>query len=257
MQIENRVALVSGGASGLGLATVRALLEKGARVAILDVGDLRDTELTAQYPDQLCVIPTDITDENAVKTALAQIEERFGALHICINCAGIATVGKVLDRENTPLPLQQFSRTIDVNLIGTFNIARLAAEMMTRHNTEGCEDDRGIIINTASVAGLEGQMGQAAYAASKAGIVGLTLPLARDLAQHKIRVMTVAPGLFHTPMMASLPEAAQQALSNMPQNPKRLGEPEEFASLCLHIVENHYLNGDVIRLDAALRLPAR
>lgn len=257
MQIDNRVALVSGGASGLGLATVKALLAKGAHVTVLDKSELAEPSVAEQYSSRLLVIQTDITDESALTKALAEIIERFSTIHVCINCAGVGSAGKVLDREKQPLPLENFSNTINTNLIGTFNVIRFVAQVMAENNAEECQYDCGVIINTASVAGFEGQMGQAAYAASKAGIIGLTLPLARDLAQYHVRVMAIAPGLFHTPMMAALPEAAHEALSRMPQNPTRLGHPDEFASLCVHIIENHYLNGEVIRLDAALRLPAR
>ncbi|MCO4759639.1 MAG: SDR family NAD(P)-dependent oxidoreductase [Oceanospirillaceae bacterium] len=249
MNITNKVAVVSGGASGLGLATSLRLLAEGASVLVLDLNEDAGQTLAAQYPEQVLFSCTDVTNADAVEQAIDDAMAQWQRLDICINCAGIVAAGRVLGREGA-LPLAQFSNAININLNGTFNVLRVAAEKMAA----GKEGEQGVIINTASVAAFDGQSGQAAYSASKAAIAGMTLPLARDLASHNIRVMTIAPGLFDTPMMTSLPEKVREPLIEMVQSPKRFGLPEEFADLCCHIISNPYLNGEVIRLDAAIRM---
>lgn len=250
MNIIHKVAVVSGGASGLGQATSLRLLAEGASVIVLDLNDDAGQTLVAQYPQQVRFYRVDVTDADAVEQAINDGSAHFGGLDICVNCAGIVAAGKVLGRDGA-LPLQHFSNAININLNGTFNVLRVAAEKMA---AKGSDDEQGVIINTASVAAFDGQTGQAAYSASKAAIAGMTLPLARDLAPHNIRIMTIAPGLFDTPMMKSLPEKVREPLIEMVQCPKRFGLPEEFADLCCHIIGNPYLNGEVIRLDAAIRM---
>lgn len=253
MNITNKVAVVSGGASGLGLATSLRLLTEGALVLVLDLNDDAGQILKAQYPHQVRFYRVDVTNAAAVERAISDGAAHWGQLDICVNCAGIVAAGKVLGREGA-LPLKQFSNAININLNGTFNVLRVAAEKMA---AKGADKEQGVIINTASVAAFDGQTGQAAYSASKAAIVGMTLPLARDLASHNIRVMTIAPGLFDTPMMKSLPEKVREPLIEMVQCPKRFGLPEEFADLCCHIIGNAYLNGEVIRLDAGIRMESK
>ena len=249
MQIAGQRFLVTGGGSGLGRATAAMLIAAGARVT---VADLREAESLAGA----AFIETDVTDSAAMQAAVDRAAGQDGALHGLINCAGIVSVGKVLDREGVPLDLDRFSRTIEVNLIGTFNAVRLAARVMAG-NPPNDEGERGVIVNTASVAAFDGQIGQAAYSASKGGVVALTLPLARELARHGIRVMAIAPGIFQTPMMAGLPEAAQRSLAEQVPFPPRLGRPGEYAALVRQIVENVMLNGEVIRLDGAIRMAAK
>lgn len=250
IKLHNSVAVVSGGASGLGLATTLRLLEAGTRVLVLDLNNDEGNRLAEQHPEQLRFFCTDVTDAQAVNQAISDTVALWQRLNICINCAGVVAAGKVLGRDG-PLPLEHFSDAVNINLNGTFNVLRIAAAHMAERSPSG------IIINTASVAAYDGQTGQAAYAASKAAIAGMTLPLARDLAAFNIRVMTIAPGLFDTPMMQSLPEKVREPLIEMVQSPKRFGQPEEFADLCLHIIQNPYLNGEVIRLDAAIRMEPR
>ncbi|MEO6857204.1 MAG: SDR family NAD(P)-dependent oxidoreductase [Solirubrobacteraceae bacterium] len=249
MQIEGGVALVSGGASGLGRATAEALRARGAEVVIMDLPSAAD-----RVPaDQFTFAPADVRDPDAVAAAVAQATER-GPLRVAVNCAGIATAGRVV-RKGRALPLDQFSSVIEVNLIGTFNVIRLVAEAMAGNEPLG--EDRGVIVNTASAAAFDGQIGQAAYSASKAGVAGMTLPIARDLAGSQIRVMTIAPGLFATPMLDGLPKAVQESLGASVPHPARLGNPSEYAALVVSIVENPMLNGEVIRLDGALRMAPR
>ena len=251
MQLAGSVALVTGGASGLGLATATALTEAGAAVVIVDLpaspGEAVAKELGGVFA------PTDVTDEDSVRSAVAQAAA-LGPLRVAVNCAGIGTPGRVLGKAG-PMPLADFARVVTVNLIGTFNVIRLAAEAIAR--TDPVDDERGVIINTASIAAYDGQVGQAAYAASKGGVVGMTLPIARDLAQSLIRVVTIAPGLFDTPMLQGLPEPARQSLGAQVPMPSRLGRPSEYAALARHICENPMLNGEVIRLDGALRMSPR
>ncbi|WP_206052660.1 SDR family NAD(P)-dependent oxidoreductase [Neptunomonas marina] len=255
MKVEGKVAVVSGGASGLGLATCEHLLNLGARVIVLDLNKAAGDALAARFPQQVFFAPTDVTCEANVRSSIETGVDQFGQLDICVNCAGIVAAGKALDRDGHAAPLAPFRKAIDINLVGVFNVLCVAAEKMATN--ERADDDRGVIINTASVAAFDGQTGQAAYSASKAGIVGMTLPLARDLAASNIRVMTIAPGLFDTPMMQSLPESVREPLITMVQSPQRFGDPAEFAALCQHIIENRYLNGEVIRLDAAIRMEPR
>ena len=253
MQIAGTVALVTGGASGLGLATVGRLVAGGARAVIADLPSSAGAERAAELGDGVVFAPTDVTDEASVQAAV-DAATALGGLDIVVNCAGIVNGHRVAGKRG-PFPLDAFSRVVGVNLIGTFNVIRLAAARMIEHPGEG--EERGVIINTASVAAFDGQIGQAAYSASKAGVVGMTLPIARDLAEHRIRVMTIAPGLFHTPMFESLPPESVEALAASVPHPHRLGAPEEYAALAAHIVENPMLNGETIRLDGAVRLEPR
>lgn len=256
MNFTNITALVTGGASGLGEATVRMLAGQGANVIIADLNQERGYALADELGKQVRFCLTNVTDESDVQAAINRAVDTFGGLHINVNCAGVAearkTLGKV-DGVYGAHSLAAFQKVIAVNLIGTFNAIRLSALTMERNepNTEG---ERGVIINTASVAAFDGQMGQAAYAASKGGIVGMTLPIARDLARSGIRVMTIAPGLFETPLLASLPEEARLSLGQQVPFPSRLGRPTEYAQLAKSIIENPMLNGEVIRLDGAIRM---
>lgn len=253
MQIQGQAALVTGGASGLGAETVRQLAQAGARVAVLDV-NLQAAQTLAREVGGVAV-HCDITSEAGMRDALATARAAHGPARILVNCAGIGGARRLVGRDG-PMPLDDFSRIVNVNLVGTFNAIRLAAADMVA--LEPLEDqERGVILCTSSVAAYDGQVGQAAYAASKGGIASLTLPLARDLAQFGVRVMTVAPGLFLTPLLFQLPEEVQQSLGASIPFPKRLGKAGEFAALALHIVTNLSLNGEVIRLDGALRLPPR
>ena len=255
MKIKDCIAIVTGGASGLGEACVRNLISSGAKVAIFDFAAERGEKLAAELGQNIIFVNTDVTSEESVQAAIDKTMAAFAGISVVINCAGVADPGKVLSRKG-PMPLVSFNRVIQINLIGTFNVIRLAVEQMVKSvpNEDG---ERGVIINTASVAAFDGQIGQPAYSASKAGVAGMTLPIAREMADYGIRVMTIAPGLFHTPMMAGLPEAAREELAKTPPFPKRLGNPEEFAQLAKHIIENPMLNGEVIRLDAAIRMAAK
>jgi NAD(P)-dependent dehydrogenase (short-subunit alcohol dehydrogenase family) len=248
MEIRGYTFLVTGGGSGLGAATANFLAKEGANVVVADLkGEVAG--------DNARFVETDVTDEGSVKGAIDAALHNFGGLHGAVNCAGIAAAEKVLGREG-PHSLKSFSQVVEVNLVGTFNVVRLAAEALVKNEpTEGGE--RGVIVNTASVAAFDGQIGQVAYAASKGGVAAMTLPLARELARHGIRVMTIAPGIFDTAMLASLPEAARESLGKQVLFPQRLGRPEEFAALVRHIIENEMLNGEIIRLDAAIRLAPR
>jgi NAD(P)-dependent dehydrogenase (short-subunit alcohol dehydrogenase family) len=247
------VALVTGGASGLGEATTRRLHEGGAAVVIVDLPSSPGETLAEELGDRVRFCPADVRNEAEVQAAIALAHE-LGDLRIVVNCAGVGTPGRVVGR-NGPLDLESFRNVIDVNLIGTFNVVRLAAAAMLENTP--LDGDRGIIVMTASIAAYDGQIGQAAYAASKGGIVALTLSAARDLADKLIRVVTVAPGTFATPMLAGLPEEVSAVLEAQVPHPSRLGRPREYASLVAHIVDNGMLNGEVIRLDGALRMPPR
>jgi len=254
MKIEGQVALVTGGGSGLGAATAVALAQAGAKVAVLDVGADKARAVASQIGG--LALTGDITDTASVEAALDAVEKAYGTPRIVMNIAGIGTAKRVLNRDGTPSPLDGFERVIRVNLLGTYNMLRLAAARIAK--LDPLEDgERGVMLMTASVAAYDGQVGQQAYSASKGGIVGMTLPLARDLAQFGIRVATIAPGLFATPLMKELPEEVQASLANSIPFPKRLGYPEEFAALAVHIVTNTHLNGEVIRLDGALRMAPR
>jgi 3-hydroxyacyl-CoA dehydrogenase/3-hydroxy-2-methylbutyryl-CoA dehydrogenase len=255
MEVKDCIAVVTGGASGLGEACVRMLVGGGARVAILDLQEERGTALSEELGSSVIFAKTDVTGEESVQTALSAAIDAFGGINVAINCAGVGDPGKLLGKKG-PMPLSFFNRVVQINLIGTFNVIRLAVEKMVT-NTPNEDGEKGVIINTASVAAFDGQVGQPAYSASKAGVVGMTLPVARECADYGIRVMTIAPGLFNTPMLAMLPEAAREALGNMVPFPKRLGNPEEYAKLAEQIIENPMLNGEVIRLDGSIRMAAR
>ena len=252
MNIAGKVALVSGGASGLGAASVQMIVGAGGRAAILDRNEELGRKVASESGDEVRFFAAEVTDPGAVQRAVDGAVQAFGALHICFNCAGIGDPQKIIDKDG-PADLERFIHVIRVNLIGTFNVARLAAWAIAK-NEPNQDGERGVIINTASVAAFDGQMGQAAYSASKGGIVGLTLPLARDLARQGIRVMTIAPGLFDTPLLARLPEKVKTALGQMVPFPPRLGKPSEYAQLARQIIENPMLNGEVIRLDGAIRM---
>ncbi len=255
MEIRDSVALITGGASGLGEACVRAFLAEGGKVAILDFAEERGQKVASELGDAALFCLTDITKEEDVQAAIDKTVEAFGAVHIAVNCAGVGIPAKVLGKEG-PMPMDHFNKVVQINLIGTMNVVRLAAEKMVKN--QGNDDgEKGVVINVASVAAFDGQIGQAAYSASKAGVAGMTLPIAREFAEYGIRVMTVAPGIFLTPMLQGLDEKVQEALGKMVPFPKRLGQPAEFAALVQHIVENSMLNGEVIRLDGALRMAAR
>lgn len=252
MRIENSVFVVTGGSSGLGAGTARMLVAAGARVLIADVNVEAGEALAAELGAAACFARTDVADGASAATAIEAAQTQFGGLHGLVNCAGIAPAEKVVGRDG-PHRLESFARVINVNLIGSFNMLRLAAAAMSA-NTPNADGERGVIVNTASVAAYDGQMGQAAYAASKGGIVALTLPAARDLARSGIRVMTIAPGIFETPMLLGMPPEVQEALGKTVPFPSRLGKPAEYAALVRHIVENPMLNGEVIRLDGAIRM---
>ena len=254
MQLNDRtVALVTGGASGLGGATSRRLVADGVMVVIVDLPSSPGAALAAELGAGARFVPADVRDEGQVQTAVDAARE-LGELRIVVTCAGVGTPGRVVGRSG-PHPLETFQTVIDINLVGSFNVLRLAAAAML--GNEPLDADRGVVVMTASIAAYDGQVGQAAYAASKGGIVGLTLAAARDLADKGIRVMTIAPGTFETPMLAGLPPEATAALEAQVPHPSRLGRPEEYAALVRHIVDNGMLNGEVIRLDGALRMPPR
>ncbi len=255
MKTSDLVAIVTGGASGLGEATVRTLAEGGARVSILDLNEEAGEKLASELGKKALFCKTNVTEEASVQAAIDKSIDAFGAIHAAVNCAGIGTPAKMLGKDG-PVPLDVFTRVIQVNLIGTVNVIRLAAEQMVK-NTPNEEGERGVVINTSSAASFEGQIGQASYSASKAGINGMTLPIAREFAQHGIRVMTIAPGLFLTPLLMGLPEKVLNSLGQMVPFPNRLGKPSEFAILARHIIENPMLNGEVIRLDGAIRMQPR
>jgi len=253
MEIKDAVAVVTGGASGLGLATTKRLLDAGAQVVVLD---LRGEEAVRELGDRARFVQADVTDEAAVTSAL-DTAETLGTLRIAVNCAGTGNAMKVLGRDGV-FPLAAFRKVVEINLVGTFNVIRLAAERISKTEPIGpTGEERGVIVNTASVAAFDGQIGQAAYSASKGGVVGLTLPVARDLASHLIRVVTIAPGLFDTPLLAGLPEPARVSLGKQVPHPSRLGDPDEYGALAVHIIENPMLNGEVIRLDGAIRMAPR
>lgn len=253
MEISHNVALVTGGASGLGLATVKELHANGAHVVILDLPSSRGKEIAGELGDRAVFSPGDVTSPDSVTAAL-DAAAGLGTLRITVNCAGIGNGIRTVSKKG-PFPLDAFTKVISVNLIGTFNVIRLAAERISQAPEAG--EERGVIVNTASVAAFDGQIGQAAYSASKGGIVGMTLPIARDLASLKIRVVTIAPGLFHTPLLAGLPDEAIASLGAQVPHPSRLGDPAEYAALARHIVENPMLNGETIRLDGAIRMSPR
>ncbi|OLT14523.1 3-hydroxy-2-methylbutyryl-CoA dehydrogenase [Pseudonocardia sp. CNS-139] len=252
MDITDGVALVTGGASGLGLATARALTAAGAKVVIVDLPASAGADRAAELAGARFA-PADVRSEDDVAAALDAADE-LGPLRVAVNCAGTASAVRTIGR-NGVFPLADFQRVVDVNLVGTFNVIRLAAERMLKHDPVG--EERGVVVNTASVAAFDGQIGQAAYSASKGGIVGMTLPIARDLAGSLIRVVTIAPGLFDTPLLAGLPADARVSLGQQVPHPARLGDPAEYGALVAHIVANPMLNGEVIRLDGAIRMAPR
>ncbi|HVO25117.1 MAG TPA: 3-hydroxyacyl-CoA dehydrogenase [Candidatus Margulisiibacteriota bacterium] len=253
MKLEGAVALVTGGASGLGEATVRAFVAKGARAAILDRPNSAGEQLAATLSAAKAIfVPADVTSSEQVTQAIQQTVSKLGGVHIAVNCAGVGAAMKTTGKQG-PMPLEMFEMVIKINLIGTFNVIRLAATEMLK-NTPNDDGERGVIINTASIAAFDGQIGQAAYSASKGGVVGMTLPIARDLSRDGIRCVTIAPGTFDTPMLAMLPEPQRLALGAQIPFPSRLGRPTEYAALACHIVENAMLNGETIRLDGALRM---
>ena len=255
MDIDDKVALISGGASGLGLATARELLGAGASVVLLDLADSHGEAAAAELGDGVRFSAGDVTSSSDVQAAVDAAFDEHRALHIVVNCAGVAWPGRVLSRDGEPLALETFEQVVRINLVGTFNVIRLAAARMVQQEPVG--EERGVIVNTASVAAFEGQIGQAAYASSKGGVRSLTLPVARDLASRLIRCVAIAPGTFDTPMLSSLPQAARDSLAEAVPHPHRLGRPHEYAALVRHIVENPMLNGGTLRLDGALRMGPR
>jgi len=256
MKINETVALVTGGGSGLGEATTRTLAAQGGKVAILDLAKSNGVAIAKELGDNVLFLEGDVTSEEQVAAAVDKAVAAFGAIHIVVNCAGIGTAGKTVGKNDQPLDLAPFRRTIEINLIGTFNVIRLAAARMVK-NAPNADGERGVIINTASVAAFDGQIGQVAYSASKGGVVGMTLPIARDLSQYGIRCCTIAPGIFETPMLMGLPDPARKALEASIPFPSRLGRPSEYAALACHIIENPMLNGETIRLDGAIRMAPR
>jgi NAD(P)-dependent dehydrogenase (short-subunit alcohol dehydrogenase family) len=253
MQTQNTLAVITGGVSGLGLAVAERLVAGGAKVALLDINDDKGAlAVAALGAGSAIYLRTDVTDEAHVAAQVIAARDFLGGLNVAINCAGILGAGRVLGKD-APMPLKNFTGTVMVNLVGSFNVAKAAADLM-QHNAPGEDGERGVIIHTASVAAYEGQIGQAAYSASKGGVVAMTLPMARELARFGIRVNTIAPGIFWTPMVDGMPEAVQQSLSASIPFPSRLGQPAEFADLVAFILSSHYLNGETIRLDGAVRL---
>jgi len=254
MEMKGLGAIVTGGGSGLGEAAARAFAAKGVKVAIFDLTKSNGVAIAKELGGVF--VEADVTNSEQLAAGIDRAVQALGAVHLLVNCAGIATAGKTLGKEDKPLDLEPFRRTIEINLIGTFNAIRLAAVKMAK-NTPNADGERGVIINTASVAAFDGQIGQAAYSASKGGVVGITLPIARDLASYGIRVCTIAPGIFETPMLMGLPEPARKALGASVPFPPRLGRPAEYAALACQIVENAMLNGETIRLDGAIRMQPR
>ena len=254
MDVQGKAAVVTGGGSGLGAQTARLLASKGARVTVLDVNQAGIDEVAGEIGG--LAVKCDVTDEASIKAALATARAKHGTACIVVNCAGVATGARIVGREG-PSELAQFRRTVEINLIGSFAVLNLAANDMAAEEPVTDDGERGVIINTASVAAFDGQIGQAAYSASKGGIAGLTLPAARELAKFGIRVVTIAPGLFETPMLSGMPQQVYDSLIATTLFPKRLGKPEDYAALALHICENSMLNGETIRLDGAVRLPPK
>jgi NAD(P)-dependent dehydrogenase (short-subunit alcohol dehydrogenase family) len=255
LNIQGKTALVSGGASGLGAATVRMLAASGARVVIADINEQAGMALAQELGQAALFLKVDVTKENEVENAVAETAKHFGGLHIAVTTAGIGVAEKLIGK-NGLHDLEKFARIVRVNLIGTFDVLRRAAQLMTANQPDE-DGHRGVIVTTASIAAYEGQIGQVAYSASKGGVISMTLPLARELARYGIRVVTIAPGVFHTPLLGNLPEAAIQSLGQQATFPQRLGKPEEYAALVRHIVENNMLNGETIRVDAAMRMAAK
>lgn len=256
MEISGKTAIVTGGASGLGEATVRLLCELGANVAIFDLNKDKGTALAEELGSGIVYHDVNVTDEGNVAAAINEVTGTFGAIHVCCNYAGIASGSRTLGKDG-PHPLELFRKVIDINLIGTFNVLRLAAAEMAKNDPLTEDGQRGVIINTASIAAYEGQVGQAAYSASKGGVIGMTLPIARDLASLGIRCNTIVPGLIHTPLFDALPEEVYDSLSASVLNPRRLGRPEEIARTAQFLIENDYMNGESVRVDAGIRMQPR
>ncbi len=255
MEVKGSVAVITGGASGLGEATVRNFVEGGGQVSILDVQEEKGQRLAAELGDDVIFCMTDVTDEQSVQNAIDKTMAAFGGIHIAVNCAGVGDAAKVLGKEG-PMPMELFNKVVQINLVGTMMVTRLAAEKMVA-NPPNDDGEKGVVINTASAAAFDGQIGQPAYSASKAAVVGMTLPIAREFAEYGLRIVTIAPGLFETPLLAALPEKVRVSLGKMVPFPNRLGKPSEFAMLARQIVENPMLNGETIRLDGALRMAAK
>ena len=253
MKIQGKVCVVTGGASGLGAATAQYLVSQSARVIMVDMNQELGQQLQQQLGSQSEFVAVDVTDENQVQQLFSHIEQKYGQLNGLVNCAGIAPSAKVLGRDGLH-DLAMFQKVLNINVTGSFNMIRFAAQLMAKYDLQANEEERGVIVNTASVAAFDGQIGQSAYSASKGAIVGMTLPLAREFAREAIRVMTIAPGIMETPMLKAFPQHVQDALGQMVPFPPRLAKPEEFAQLVGHIFENGYLNGEVIRLDGAIRM---
>lgn len=256
MDIENKVAVITGGASGLGLATAEEMVIRGAKIVIFDLNEEQGQAICEKFGDNAIFANVDVSDENSVKAGIAKAVDTFGTIHICINCAGIGSAQKTYGRQG-PHDLGVFNKTIQINLVGTFNVLRLVAEIMANNEPVTDDGERGAIVNTASVAAFDGQVGQVAYSASKGGVVGMTLPIARDLAPVGIRVNVIAPGIFNTPLMNSAPDKVKLPLIEMTQFPKRLGHPREYAQMVCQLVENSFVNGEVIRVDGSIRMHAR
>ena len=252
MQLDQVKAIVTGGASGLGFAVAKHLVAHGSKVALLDVNDDKGHTAAQQLGAAASYFRADVTDESGVAATLKDAQTKLGGLNTVISCAGVLGAGRVLGKEG-PMPLKTFATTVAVNLIGSFNVAKAAVDLM-QHNAPGEDGERGVIVNTASIAAYEGQIGQAAYSASKGGVIAMTLPMAREFARIGVRVMTIAPGVFHTPMVDGMPEAVYQSLCAQVPYPSRLGKPEEYADTVAFILQNRYLNGETIRIDGAIRL---
>ncbi|MDN5512669.1 3-hydroxyacyl-CoA dehydrogenase [Acinetobacter sp.] len=253
MKIQGKVFVVTGGASGLGSATATYLVGQGAKVIMVDMNHELGLEMQQRLGEHAAFVKLDVTDEHAVQVFFDNVAQQYGQLNGLVNCAGIAPSGKVLGRDGIH-DFAMFQRVLNINVNGTFNMIRFAASLMAKYSLQSGEEERGVIVNTASVAAYDGQIGQSAYAASKGAVVAMTLPLARELAREAIRVMTIAPGIMETPMLKAMPQNVQDALGQMVPFPSRLAKPEEFAHLVGHIFENSYLNGEVIRLDGAIRM---
>ncbi|MCZ4519474.1 SDR family NAD(P)-dependent oxidoreductase [Rhodococcus ruber] len=256
MKINGSVAVVTGGASGLGLGVVTMVAKNGGKAAILDLGASEGASLASELGDSVVFIPTDVTDTSSVENAFGEVKKAFGRVDVCVNSAGTGVGKRVLNKDKAMFPLDLYKKVVDLNLIGLFDVVRHAARAMS-DNEPGVDDERGLIVNVASIAGYEGQVGQAAYAASKGGVIASTLPLARDLASWGIRVMTIAPGIMDTAMLAGVDEKVKAAVTEIALFPRRLGNGDDFASLVGHMMENNLLNGEVVRLDAGTRLAAR
>ncbi|MBZ2189746.1 SDR family NAD(P)-dependent oxidoreductase [Alcanivorax sp. JB21] len=256
MDIANTIAVITGGASGLGQATAEAIVAKGGKVMILDRDEAKAAQVAADLGERAAYVVCDVTDAASVEAAIKATTDKFGSLNVCVNCAGVGSAMKTVGRENKPHDLGVFEMVVKINLIGSFNVLRLAAAAMAE-NAAGDDNERGLIVNTASVAAFDGQVGQVAYSATKGGVVGMTLPIARDLAPLGIRCNTIAPGIFNTPLMNAAPDKVKQPLIEMTQFPKRLGHPPEYAALVCHMIENSFMNGETIRLDGGIRMQPR